>query len=270
MKRQEFLLNLTLLVIIGALIFFIYDSKDQPSSLDELDVAPVAVSTDGSTTGTRTQSRSKRGGATADEDTSGTPSLALPGDASSKDMPPGTETDYSTTTGTEQAASDDADSEDEDDANDDSESPDDADSEDDSKLVADATPGRAGNFGQRNLFRAILTPTPTPPPPTPTPAPTPNIKTALGSWRLLSVYEGKAMLEDVIMSEKGEPGAIWEMPEGDTKQVDVGNGIMKTATLKKINNENPWMPEVIFGLEDTKAEKKIDLGTEPVTSGKKK
>lgn len=261
MKRQEFLLNLTLLVIIGALIFFIYDSKDQPSSLDELDVAPVAVSADGSTSATKSQSRRRGGDAAPGEDISDVPSLALTGDNAGKDMPPGTESEYGATTGTAKIAEGKEDAENSNDA---------AGEDDDGKLVANATPGRAGNFGERKLFRAILTPTPTPPPPTPTPAPTPNISTALGSWRLLSVYDGKAMMEDVVMSEKGEPGAIWEMPEGDTKQVDVGNGIMKTATLKKINNENPWMPEVIFGLEDTKAEKKIDLSTEPVTSGKKK
>lgn len=250
MKRQEFLLNLTLLVIIGALIFFIYEAKDQPSSLDELDVTPVAASADGSTSATKSQSRRKHGanGSTTDSDrgTSGSKKRA------GKDAPPGTETNYRSTPGTATADEETT-----------------ASDEGTSIASAAASPGRGGNFGQRNLFRAILTPTPTPPPPTPTPAPTPNISAALGSWRLLSVYEGKAMMEDVKLSEAGAEGAIWEMSQGDTKQVEVGNGIMKTATLKKIDNENPYNPEVVFGLEGTTTERKINLDTEPVTSGKK-
>ena len=246
MKRQEFLINLTLLVLIGALIFFIYESKDQPSTLDELDVAPVAATSNKADSLKPPKSGSAKD-KTSDRNTSGTKK------SSGKEGSPGLETSDGSTTDT--LASDE-----------DSETTG-SDAATSPTVVAAA--GRAGNFGQRNLFRAILTPTPTPTPPPPTPAPTPNITAALGSWRLLSVYEGKAMMEDVKLSEAGEAGAIWEMAEGDTKQVDVGNGIMKTATLKKIDNENPYNPEVVFGLEDTNNERKINLDTEPLTSGKK-
>jgi hypothetical protein len=258
-KRQELLLNLTLLIIIGALIYLIYESRDMPRGLDELDVQPVAA-VDGATSGSKSRSGDgAEADSGADEDamdnSGGDDADAEPADAEA----PGSETTYGARNGKSangkkgsgKAA--------------------DAKAKDakttGGKEVASAggNSDRAGEFGRRNIFRALLTPTPTPPPPTPTPAPTPNITTALGSWRLLSVYEGKAMMEDVKASEAGAEGAIWEMAEGATKQVDVGNGIMKTATLKKIDNANPYNPEVVFGLEDTKTERKINLDTEPVT-----
>lgn len=215
MKRQEFLLNLTLLVIIGALIYLIYDSKDMPRGLDELPVPPAKVAkADGTGDGDG-----------SDDSTSGT--------SVGDDMAPSTETEYASASATASPAS------------------------------ADGA-ARGGTFGQRNLFRALLTPTPTPPPPTPTPAPTPDIAKALGAWKLTSVYEGKAYIEDVRKSAANEEGAIWEMAVGDTKQVDVGQGIMKTATLKSINASNPYNPDVTFTMEDTKAERNINLDTEPV------
>jgi len=193
MKRQEFLLNLTLVVIIGALVYLIYDSRLAPESLSDLSVAPVA---------------------------------SVPAE-------------------TEDEAAD---------ANSDSED-------------AETTPTDKSKFGETKLFRALLTPTPTPTPTPPPPPPTPDIGKALGNWKLLSVYEGKAMMEDVEKTKKGEEGAIWEMTLGQTQQVDVGNGIMKTATLKKIDDTtNAYNPEVTFGLEDTTAERKINLDTEPAAA----
>lgn len=235
MKRQELLLNLTLVIVIAALIYLIYESKDLPRGLDELDVAPVAAQDD-STTGSSSR-RDRRPDQPGDRRTTG---AGAPGE----DAAPGSETSYAAgaTTGTETS-----------------------DGQTTGIAGAAPTPDRVGEFGRRNIFRALLTPTPTPPPPTPTPAPTPNITTALGAWRLLSVYNGKAMMEDVRASEAGAEGAIWEMAQGETKQVDVGGGIMKTATLKTIDNANPYNPEVVFTLEDTTTERKINLDTEPVT-----
>jgi len=193
MKRQECLLNLTLVVIIGALVFLIYDSRQAPESLSDLSVAPVA---------------------------------SVPAEAE------------------DEAA----------DANSDSED-------------AETTPTDTSKFGDTKLFRALLTPTPTPTPTPPPPPPTPDIGKTLGNWKLLSVYEGKAMLEDVQKTAKQEEGAIWEMTLGQTQQVDVGSGIMKTATLKVIDDKtNPYNPEVTFGLEGTTAERKINLDTEPAAA----
>ncbi len=255
MRRQEVLLNLTLLVIIGALLFFIYESREMPRGLEELPTARVSAETaaaDGD--GAAGTSGDEDAEAGADANSKGDEDEAADEASDAEDAPPGAETSYSGRPGSRKAAE----------AGD---SGDDAD-----KTVADAgdaaKPGsnRGGQFGARNIFRALLTPTPTPPPPTPTPAPTPDIAKALGAWRLLSVYQGKAMIEDVQKSAAGEEGAIWEMPPGGTKQVDVGDGQMKTATLKAIEAENPYNPEVTFGLEGTKEEKKINLDTEPAAA----
>lgn len=205
MKRQEFLLNLTLLVIIGTLVYLIYDHGETArTSIDDIEV----------------------------------PALASATKKSPRVKAPGKETSYDgNTTATGENGE-------------------------------DATEGENGEskFGQTNIFRALLTPTPTPtPPPTP-PPPTPDIDKALGPWKLVSLYDGKAMLEDVVMSQKGEEGAIFELAPGQTKQVDVGGGIMKTATLKKIEATNPYNPEIILGLEGTTAERKINLDTEPAVA----
>ena len=219
MNRQEILLNLTLFVIIGSLIYLIYDSGDKPRTLDELSEAPIVVAT---------------GGANGDNDENGGDGEGADG-ASRADMPPGTETEYA--------------------------------------MAADAqtteTP-RGGSFGERDVFRALLTPTPTPAPPTPTPAPTPDIKQAIGMWKLTSVYQGKAYIEDVVKAEAQEEGAIWEMSVGDTMQVDVGGGVMKTVTLKEMNDSNPWNPDATFTLEGTTVEHNINLDTEPSTPAPKK
>lgn len=255
MRRNEVLLNLTLLIVIGALVFLMYESRELPRTLDELEAPVVAAPAAGAKasgkksgkrgSGTTTGTAELSGEAATDDAEAGAASKA-PGTettyAAGKDKPKGktgasdknTTASSSKTTGTEVAMAGD-----------------------------DAT---QGEFGRRNIFRALLTPTPTPPPPTPTPAPTPDIKQALGAWRLLSVYQGKAMFEDVKMSAEEAEGAIWEMSQGGSKQVDAGNGIMKTATLKKIDNENPYNPEVIFSLEGTTAEHKINLDTEPVVA----
>jgi hypothetical protein len=75
------------------------------------------------------------------------------------------------------------------------------------------------------------------------------------------------MIEDVVKSAKQEEGAIFEMKQGDNKQVDVGNGIMKTATLKTIDDKtDPYNPEVEFGLEGTEATRKVNLDTEPAAA----
>lgn len=212
MNRQEFLLNLTLFVIIGSLIYLIYDSGDKPRTLEELSEAPIVANV--------------RGGNGENGDDG----------ESQADVPPGTETEYAMASADAQT----------------SETP------------------RGGSFGERDVFRALLTPTPTPAPPTPTPAPTPNIKEAIGMWKLTSVYEGKAYIEDVVKAEAQEEGAIWEMGVGDTKQVDVGGGVMKSVTLKEMNDSNPWNPDVTFTLEGTTVEHNINLDTEPSAPAPKK
>lgn len=268
MRRNEILLNLVLLVIIGTLVFLMYESRDLPRTLDELE-APVT------TVKAPAKSSAKRSGKKSSGATTGTAELDGDGDGDSDgsadsaegaaSKAPGAETSYAggkgkpasadkkTTASTKKTVAS------------------------DKKTtasarkttgteVAQAGDGTDGEFGRRNIFRALLTPTPTPPPPTPTPAPTPDINQALGAWRLLSVYQGKAMIEDVKMSAEEAEGAIWEMSQGGSKQVDVGSGVMKTATLKKIDNENPYNPEIVFSLEGTSAERKINLDTEPVAA----
>ncbi len=244
MKRQEFLLNLTLLVIIGVLVYLIYDSRDLPRGLDELKV-PLATSTAKSTKSGK-PGKSAKSGKSDSSETSGTDRAA---------KAPGTETDYAPGDAPDTDADPDKDT--------------DGEAGEKSKEVA-AAGGRSGNFGKKNLFRALLTPTPTPTPTQPPPPPTPDIAKSLGAWKLLSVYQGKALMEDVQISQQGGEGAIWEMNPGDKKQVDVGNGIMKTATLKAINNENPYSPEVTFSMEDTTEERKIDLDTEPAAAAPQK
>ncbi len=214
MKRQEFLLNLTLLVIIGVLVFLIYESRDLPRGLDELEV-PAAISPAGSNRSDKSDPSEQFDGSEISDSSDTTSTISMPG----------TETQY-----------------------------------------ASAGSSRGGDFGKKSIFRALLTPTPTPTPTPPPPPPTPDIGKSLGGWKLLSVYQGKAMLEDVQLSQQGAEGAIWEMAVGDTKQVDVGNGIMKTVSLKTINNENPYSPEITLGMEDTTAERNINLDTEPATA----
>ena len=208
MKRQEFLLNFTLLIVIGALVYLIYDSQDDPRTLKDLEA--VATETGGLVVEARPRTK--------------------------KDKAPGKETSYEVA--------------------------------DAGEAKPDGKEGESSEdkFGKTNLFRSLLTPTPTPSPTPPPPPPTPDIGKALGAWRLLSAYEGKALIEDVQKSEQGLEGAIFEMLPGGTAQVDVGSGIMKTATLKKMDDANPYNPEIIMGLEGTEAEKKINLDTEPVVS----
>lgn len=258
MKRYELILNLALLLIIGGLVYLIYGTEEQPRTLDELDVPGVMTTASGGRDrsegrGTAGASGSENGEGEGDED----------GEVGEDGIvrPPGRETDY----GAEgSAALDDDEDEDDGGESDDDDDTDGADDDSTATVVASAEP--EGQFGKRNIFRALLTPTPTPPPPTPTPTPTPNINQALGPWRLLSVYNGKALIEDVRLSAEEAEGAIWEMSLGSSKPVDVGNGIMKNATLKEISSDNPYNPEIIFSLEDTKAERKINLDTEPVVA----
>jgi hypothetical protein len=181
-KRQEFLLNLTLLVIIAALAYLIYDASQKPTGLESI-ATPV-----------------------------------VPKEKTAKD----TETKY-----------------------------------------AAAAERKHPNFGKKDLFAPLLTPTPSPTPsPTP-PPPTPDIGKALGTWKLQSVYEGVAVVEDTAKSAKNEEGAVWEMHKGDKKQVDVGNGIMKTVTLEKMDVTDPWNPAVDFSMEDTTTKRTIHLTDEP-------
>ncbi len=193
MRRQEVLLNLTLVVIIGSLVYLTYEARQKPETIEDIR-SDLSIS---------------------------------PKPGPKKESAPDAETSYDVAS-------------------------------------ADAADGK---FGKTRLFNALLTPTPTPSPTPPPPPPTPDIGKALGAWKLLSVYEGKAMLEDVQKSAKGEEGAIWEMSQGQTKQVDVGQGVMKTATLSGIDAAtDPYNPKVTFTLEDTKAEKQIDLDTEPAAA----
>ncbi len=265
MKRYELILNLALLLIIGGLVYLIYGTEEQPRTLDELDVPGVTTSASGG------RDRSGGRGAAGSSGTSGSDNAdGDDGENGEVDedgvvRPPGRETEYAADGS---AASDDDDDEDEDADEADDDGTDGADDDSTGTVVASAEP--EGQFGRRNIFRALLTPTPTPPPPTPTPTPTPNINQALGPWRLLSVYNGKALIEDVRLSAEEAEGAIWEMSLGSSKPVDVGNGIMKNATLKEISSDNPYNPEVIFSLEDTKAERKINLDTEPVVAAPEK
>lgn len=204
MRRQEILLNLTLLVIIGALVFKIYEARKLPGGLDELAVQPGIGHANGN----------------GSDSTTGTLNGNSPVAA------PGTETDYAAP----------------------------------NEVVA---AGSGGKFGETKLFRALLTPTPTPTPTPPPPPPTPDIAKSLGAWKLLGIVNDKALMEDVQKSAQGLEGAIWEMAVGDTKQVDTGQGVMKTVTLKSINNDNAYNPEVTFTMEDTTDKRNINLDTEP-------
>lgn len=224
MKRQEFLLNLTLLVIIGVLVYLIYQSRELPRGLDELSVPPTVSAAASNSSNRSDSSKTTRTAARA----------------------PGTETDYAP-----------GDDQDDDSVNG---------AENGDNVIASSAGSRGGEFGKRDVFRALLTPTPTPTPTPPPPPPTPDIAKSLGPWKLLSIYQGKALMEDVQVSQTGGEGAIWEMAIGDTKQVDVGNSIMKTVTLKAMNNENPYSPEVTFGMEDTTVDRNINLDTEPAAA----
>lgn len=255
MKRYELILNLSLLLIIGGLVYLIYGTEEQPRTLDELDVPGVTTSGSGGRNGAG--SSGARGSESADGEGEDDGEVGEDGIV----RPPGRETEYAANGSAE--SEDDADDGEEEDETDGA-----ADDDSTGTVVASAEP--EGQFGKRNIFRALLTPTPTPPPPTPTPAPTPDINQALGPWRLLSVYNGKALIEDVRLSAEEAEGAIWEMTLGSSKPVDVGNGVMKNATLKEISSDNPYNPEVIFSLEDTKAERKINLDTEPVVAAPEK
>lgn len=263
MKRQEILLNLTLLVIIAALVYLIYESKEAPRKLEELQVRPAAAESVDAIDGDDDEAMQAAGDDSVDdesEDAAGTDdetSVDTDEAGTADDAPPGSETVYAAKQGARKRGTDTVSSD---------EGAASGREVADAGGAAEAGANRGGQFGTRNLFRALLTPTPTPTPPPPTPAPTPDIGKALGGWRLLGVYDGKAMLEDVKASAQNQEGAIFEMPVGGTKQVDAGDGKMKTVTLKEIEQENPYNPEVVFTLEDTKAEKKINLDTEPAAA----
>lgn len=106
-------------------------------------------------------------------------------------------------------------------------------------------------LGQTALFQPIITPTPTPPPPTPTPTKTPDIKAALGQWRLSSAGDGEALIEN--RAEKNPENQFFSLRVGQSRSVEVEKGVMKNATLKKLD-ENADNPSATFILEGTSEE----------------
>jgi hypothetical protein len=106
-------------------------------------------------------------------------------------------------------------------------------------------------LGQTALFQPIITPTPTPPPPTPTPTKTPDIKAALGQWRLSSAGDGEALIEN--RAEKNPEYQFFSLRVGQSRSVEVEKGVMKNATLKRLN-ENADNPSATFILEGTSEE----------------
>ncbi|MBX7245893.1 MAG: hypothetical protein K1X53_10365 [Candidatus Sumerlaeaceae bacterium] len=119
-------------------------------------------------------------------------------------------------------------------------------------FVPAATSKKFDDFGNKEIFRAIMTPTPTPPPATPKPSPTPNISVVLGNWKLSSVDGGEATIEDKTKANNPD-GAFFTMKVGEAHPVEVDKGVMGKAVLKKID-ESGDTPSVSFELDPSTGE----------------
>lgn len=107
-------------------------------------------------------------------------------------------------------------------------------------------------FGQVAIMKAIIPPTPTPPPPTPAPTPTPDIDKAIMQWKLLSVFENTAMIEN--RAEHDPEKQFFNMKPGEVKEIPVERGEMKKLTLVKVDesmdNGGPTATFVLEGVKD--------------------
>lgn len=119
------------------------------------------------------------------------------------------------------------------------------------------------NFGKKAIYQALLTPTPTPPPPTPPPTKTPDISQALGAWKLLSVMDGEATIEN--KATKDPEQSMIQMKVNDTRQVTVGNET-KIVTLKRAD-ENSDNPSATFSMEGTTDEKTLKMFDDAAAAG---
>ncbi|MGI8906444.1 MAG: hypothetical protein ACR2IE_08145 [Candidatus Sumerlaeaceae bacterium] len=117
--------------------------------------------------------------------------------------------------------------------------------------------------GNTDLFKAIIPPTPSPIPPTPKPTDTPNIHAALNAWKVLSVQDGTATIEDVIKSRAGIEDAVFDMKPGDTRPIDIGGGQTRPVKLDSADEvTNPDQPSATFSMQDTQAVRTLKMGDE--------
>jgi len=104
-------------------------------------------------------------------------------------------------------------------------------------------------FGNKNIYVAILPPTPVPPTPTPTPTPTPDIHGALRTWRLMGILDDEISIEDKAKANDPEH-QFFNMKQGETRPVDAGKGQVKNVRIKSIDAESD-NPSVTFEMDDT-------------------
>ena len=70
-------------------------------------------------------------------------------------------------------------------------------------------------------------------------------------------------VEDTVMTQQGLEGNTFDMKVGDTREIDVGKGLMKTLTLKAVDEvTNPDSPTATFGLQDTLAIRVVPMGND--------
>ncbi|MCX7018705.1 MAG: hypothetical protein WCK47_09335 [bacterium] len=119
-------------------------------------------------------------------------------------------------------------------------------------------------FGEKPLYKAIITPTPSPTPPPPTPAPTPNIGNILKRWRLLSAYAGSASIEDT--GEKDPEKQFFDMKVGEIRTTRGEKTEMRNVRLNRID-EQADEPSATFSMDGTTAVFTIRTGDNPQPAG---
>ncbi|AXA36420.1 MAG: hypothetical protein D6691_07305 [Candidatus Hydrogenedentota bacterium] len=115
-------------------------------------------------------------------------------------------------------------------------------------------------FGNKPIFQAIITPTPTPPPPTPTPTRTPDVNAIFAAWKLMSVDEGEATIEDRSKTQSDPEHAVFTLRVGQTMPVEVERGVFKNAILKRVDaaSDNPSITLGLEGIPDQKILRMFD------------
>jgi hypothetical protein len=104
-------------------------------------------------------------------------------------------------------------------------------------------------FGNKNIYVAILPTIPPPPPPPPSPAPTPDIHTALKPWRLMGILDNEVSIEDKSKANDPE-NQFFTMKKGDSRPVDTGKTGLKNVRISALDAESD-NPSVTFEMDET-------------------
>ena len=109
--------------------------------------------------------------------------------------------------------------------------------------------GKYPEFGNKNIYVAIL-PTIPPPPPSPSPPPpTPDIHTSLKPWRLMGILDDEVSIEDKSKANDPE-NQFFNMKKGESRPVDTGKTGPKNVRIKALDPESD-NPSVTFEMDET-------------------